>query len=112
MEKSMEKAELRAEQASLADDALESFDFGVGVTFVDSDGWERSTYDGKDDWTKVVYVECCDDAPDDDSHKVSFHVAFVEGTATLDEAYAYWCDSGAEIGAPGIREDVSPRPRM
>jgi hypothetical protein len=112
MEKDMEKAELRAEQEALADDAFASFDFGEEVSCVGTDEWERSTFDGKDDWNKVVYVECDDDDPDDDSHKVSFHAAFVEGTVTLDESYAYWCESGAEIGSPGIREEAAHRPRM
>lgn len=97
----MKNAELRAQQEALADDAIASYNFGDGVTVVGSDSWQRDTFDGKDDWTKVVYVECDEDGPNDDSHKVSFHAAFVEGTTTLDEAYAYWCENGSEIGSPG-----------
>ena len=97
----MSNQELSNQQGALADDAFESYNFGADVTVVGAEGWQRDTFDGKDDWTKVVYVECDDDESEADSHKVSFHAAFVEGTATLDEAYAYWCESGTLIGTPG-----------
>lgn len=92
---------LHVQQNQLADDAFASYNFGDGLTVVGSSGWQIETFDGKDDWTKVVYVECDDDEPNADSHKVSFHAAFARGTAILNEAYAYWCENGAEIGSPG-----------
>lgn len=90
--------DLRSEQKILAQDAFASFNFGEDLTVVGSDSWDVDTFDGKDDWTKVVYVSVKDEGPDADSHKVSFHVAFNSGTTTINEAYAYWCENGAEFG--------------
>lgn len=90
--------DLRSQQKILAQDAFASFNFGDDLTVVGADSWDVDTFDGKDDWTKVVYVVVKDEGPDADSHKVSFHVAFNSGTTTTDEAYAYWCENGAEFG--------------
>lgn len=95
-------AALCSQQERIADDALASYDFGEGVTVVGLGSWERATFDGKDDWTKVVYFESDDGAPGDSSQRASFHAAFVKGTPTLSEAYAYCCNSGAEIGSPSV----------
>lgn len=102
----MDEKTLRTRQEALADDALASYNFGEGVTVVESDAWQRDTFDGKDDLTRVVYVQYEDDPPDADSHRISFHAAFEQGTLTLKEAYAYACDNGAEIGFQGERQQV------
>ncbi len=90
-------------QTRLADDALASYDFGVGVSVVGmgSTGWQHDINDGKDDLTKVVYAKYDGDAPDAGSHKISFHAKFTRGTKTLNESYALSCDNGAEIGMSG-----------
>ena len=86
-------------QQTLAEDALASYNFGEGVEVVGQGGWQKDTFDGKDDFIKVIYVQCHDDGPESDSHKVSFHAAFHMGTTKLMEAYAYWCENGCEIGS-------------
>ena len=100
---------LREQQEHLADNAFELFEFGDGVSVAASDAWSVESFDGKDDWTKVVYVVTAGDDPEKDSDKVSLHVAFVAGTTAIDESYAYLCESGAEIGRMPAKNDA---PRM
>lgn len=91
---------IREQQDALADTAFESYDFGEGVQVESHGHWDVDSYDGMDDFTKVAYVRCDDDAPDAETHKVSFHVKFVTGTLQMDESYGYWCETGVHIGSP------------
>jgi len=92
---------LVSQQKALADRAVAAYRFGDGLTVVGSEDWKMDTFDGKDDWTKLVYVKCDNDGPNDGPHKISFHAAFKQGTSSLDESYAYWMETGSEIGSPG-----------
>ena len=87
--------DIEARQRTVAQEAYEHFRFGEGALVVGSDGWQT---DINNDWMKIVYVELDDDDADASSHKVSFHAKFKHGSATLAEAYAIWCSSGAEFG--------------
>jgi hypothetical protein len=91
---------LTLQQKVLADQVFAAYNFGDGITVVASEHWAPDTFDGQDDWRRVVYVKCDTDAKGR-SYKVSFHAKFKEGTLSLDEAYAYWVESGSVIGAPG-----------
>lgn len=104
--------ELRKRQEALANNAFASYSFGDGLSVIGSAGWQMETFDGKDDWTKVVYVACDDDPPGTDSHRVSFHAAFAEGSINLAESYAYWCENGAEIGFAETSTDASKSRRL
>jgi len=82
------------DREALADSLFEHYDFGDGVQVLSHDRWDSSD---PDDWVKRVYVCYEDDAPEDDSHLVSFHVRFSNGGASQ-EAYALECDGGQQIG--------------
>ncbi len=84
------------DRESMADTLFEHYDFGDGVQVLDHGCWDTSD---PLDFIKTVYIEHQDDAPDADSHKVSFHVRFTERGAAL-EAYALECDKGKDIGVP------------
>lgn len=81
----------------LAEDEVESYDFGDGVTVVAQDGWDTSDLD---DLTKIVYVAFDDDKAEDDSHKVSFHVRF-DAAGAVDDVYALEMAHGNDIGSRG-----------
>lgn len=81
----------------LADREFELYDFGEGVMVLDHGRWNTSD---PRDYTKIAYVEFEDDAPEADSHKVSFHVRF-DAAGKVTEAYALKCDKGQEIGRRG-----------
>ena len=81
----------------VADDEVASYNFGEGVKVVAMDGWDTSDLN---DLTKIVYVEYDDDKPDDDSHKVSFHVRF-DAEGAVDDAYALEMRHGNDIGSRG-----------
>jgi len=76
-----------------ADRAYEVYNFGAGVTVVDSDNWDTTDLD---DFTKIVYV-AYDEFPDSDSQKVSFHVRF-DNSGCIDDVYALEMRNGNEIG--------------
>lgn len=86
--------EQEIDREALADSLFEHYDFGDGVQVLSHDRWDSSD---PDDWVKRVYVCYEDDAPEDDSHLVSFHVRFSNGGASQ-EAYALECDGGQQIG--------------
>jgi len=92
------------QQQAVAEDALAVYRFGEGLTVVGVEAWKMDTFDGRNDWTRLLYVTDASDGAHADLHKVSFHAAFKEGTATLVEAYAYWMESGSEIGSPGVHQ--------
>ena len=94
----MENNLIPREQLSQAEGLFATYNFGEGFTVAASKPFTKDTFDGKDDYTKVVYVECADDDPETPSHRVSFHAAFKVGTTQLIEAYAYWCENGCEMG--------------
>lgn len=88
----------------LADREFELYDFGEGVMVLDHGRWNTSD---PRDYTKIAYVEFEDDAPEADSHKVSFHVRF-DAAGKVTVAYALECDKGQEIGqrsAQGALQD-------
>lgn len=85
------------DRQSTADDEFAKYNFGEGVTVEESDGWNT---DDKDDYTKIVYVSYDDDAPEDDSHKVSFHVRFTPD-GKVDDVYALEMERGNDIGSRG-----------
>lgn len=80
---------------ALADAEFEQYEFGDGVTVSESDNWDRSE---ANDFTKIVYITCDDDAPDADSEKVSFHVRF-NTDGSVDDAYGLLMRTGADIGS-------------
>lgn len=89
--------EFLAQQEHLADEAFAAFNFGPDIKVEDHGHWDVSPNDGMDDYTKVVSVTCADDPAGADSHQVSFHVKFKAGTLELDEAYAYWMETGSDL---------------
>lgn len=97
--------DISAQQEALADEAFETYRFGKGLKVEQREGWDTESYDGQDDWTRVVRMSRAGDKPNADLHDVSFHVKFIAGTTRIDEAYAYWCKTGADIGSPGIALD-------
>lgn len=92
---------IKPQQEQLANDAFEDYVFGDAVRIVAADPWSCDTYDGADDFVKVAYATYTEDGRDADSHKISFHVKFFAGTASVSQVYAYECDFGNEIGGPG-----------
>lgn len=89
-----DEAGIEIDGESMADALFEHYDFGDGVQVLDHGRWD--TRDPLD-FTKTVYVEYQDDAPNANSHKVSFHVRFTWCGAAR-EAYALECENGREIG--------------
>lgn len=82
-------------QEEVAQDAYENYNFGEGVTVVDSDGWES---DCPSDFIKRVYVEF-DDEPSDSSHTVSFHAKFkATDSLELEDVYGLLVSNGYDIG--------------
>lgn len=59
------------------DEAYARYDFGDGVRVVGADGWQRCT--GSPDVTRFVYVHYDDDAPEADSHRLTFTVRLQDG---------------------------------
>lgn len=78
----------------LADSEFAQYQFGDGVTVSESDNWNK---DDVNDFTKIVYITCDDDAPDADSERVSFHVRF-NADGTVDDAYGLLMSNGSDIG--------------
>lgn len=95
----MNTTTLRTQQEVLADNAFASYKFGDDAIVVGFEKWSVDTFDGKDDWTKVVYLKFDDQGDMEPSIKVSFHAAFAAGTLVLNEAYAYDFETGTELGA-------------
>lgn len=85
----------------LADEEVASYDFGEGVKVVAKDGWDTSDLN---DLTQIVYVEYDDDKPEDDSHKVSFHVRF-DAEGAVDDAYGLEMRHGNDIGSRGTPKE-------
>lgn len=83
-------------RSAAADAAFEKYNFGDCVSVEGFNGWDDTD---TEDWIRVVYVHFDDDAPDADSHKVSFHVKFAnEVSGVVEEAYALLVSNGGEIG--------------
>ncbi|MCL4222797.1 MAG: hypothetical protein KJZ65_15675 [Phycisphaerales bacterium] len=93
-----DEAGIEIDRESMADALFEHYDFGDGVQVLNHGCWDSSD---PLDFTKTVYVEYQDDAPDADSRKVSFHVRFTARGSAL-EAYALECDRGQDIGVPVV----------
>ena len=81
------------QKEALAEAEFEQYEFGDGVTVVESDNWDS---DDEADFIKIVYVEF-DNQPEADSQKVSFHVRFNQD-GSVANAYGLLTSNGAEIG--------------
>jgi hypothetical protein len=97
------ESDLASRQAA-ADQAFESYDFGSEVEVVDHDNWNTEDLN---DLTKIVYASYSGDAPDLDTHKLSFHVRFTPGSSHIQEAYALDFEHGNEIGSPGVYSETN-----
>lgn len=82
----------------MADHELANYDFGEGVKVVGQDSWDMSD---KDDFTKIVYVAFDDEPAEADSHRLSFHVRFLNGV--IDDVYALSMDNGSDVGLRGAQ---------
>ena len=82
-------------QEKLADDEFEHYDFGEGVQVCASDNWDKND---AHDFTKIVYVRFDDDAPNEDSERVSFHVRFAPD-GSVNDVYGLLMRNGSEIGS-------------
>lgn len=76
-----------------ADAALESYDFG-DINIVANNGWNTGD---ADHLAKIIYATYPEDKPDDDSHRISFHVRF-DHTGKIGEVYALDMQSGSDLG--------------
>lgn len=83
---------MNKEKILKADSQFENYNFGEGVTIVDSEGWNN---DGSNDYIRVAYAEI---EENEDTTKISFHVEF-DLTGNVVDSYAYVCESGVEIGS-------------
>ena len=95
---SVEPQEIEIKQIAAAEAALARYDFGDGISISQTGRWNCEMNDGKVDYTMVLSAECTDDPEHANDHAVSFHVKFDPGTIVIDEAYAYWMETGADIG--------------
>lgn len=85
----------------IADKAFESYDFGGGVHVDAADGWESVSLGDKGyKMGRIVYVKYHDEAPDADTHKVSFSLDIDAQGAVIDH-HALDMKTGNEIGRPG-----------
>lgn len=97
MNQDANKAGELSARETLADAELAVYAFGDGVKVVQHSGWDTND---RDDFTKIVYVEYDDDAPDADSHKISFHVRF-DADGSVEDAYGLEMEHGNDIGKRG-----------
>ncbi|WP_321935353.1 hypothetical protein [Paraburkholderia sp. J8-2] len=81
-------------RAGFAEAEFIEYDFGDGVQVLDHNGWETG---GDAKYSKCVFLQYDDDAPDADSHKATFHVHF-KADGTVEDAYALEVGSGNRIG--------------
>jgi hypothetical protein len=92
----------------VADEIFSRYIFGAGVAVKSHNNWDTSD---KRDFIKTVFVSFDDDAPEADSHKVSFHVRFTH-EGQVEDAYALETRHGNDIGArgdvPGVDSTASP----